>query len=192
MIGDRPTAAPGGTGIAHEPKPLRQIWWLLLLFGLLSLVAGLLAFVYPDITLLAVGLILGINVLFLGAFELADALVRPGDTANRVLGVLVGVLGVIAGIVILRRPGESLLALVLAAGIWLILSGILQLAGTIAEPGGRGPRLLAGLVDLVVGIVILVVPDIGLRTFAILVGIGFVVRGLLWLFAASLLRRIAV
>jgi uncharacterized membrane protein HdeD (DUF308 family) len=192
MIGDRSTTASGGTGLTQEPKPLRQIWWLMLFFGLLSLVAGVLAFVYPGITLLAVALILGITVLFLGAFELVDALVRPGDTASRLLGVLVGVLGVIAGIVILRRPGESLLALVLAAGIWLILSGILELAGAIVEPGARGLRMLSAVVDLVVGIIILAVPDIGLRTFAILVGIGFVVRGLLWLFAASLVRRISV
>jgi uncharacterized membrane protein HdeD (DUF308 family) len=190
MVVDRPTAATGRTGLAVELRPVRQVWWLVLLFGVLSLLAGLLAFVYPDITLLAVALILGINLLFVGAFELADALIRPGDTATRVLGVLVGVLGVIAGIVILRRPGESLLALVLAAGIWLILSGILELAAAIVEPSGRGLRLLSALVDVLVGCIVLAVPNIGLRTFAILVGIGFLVRGALWLFAASLLRRL--
>lgn len=41
-------------------------WWVVALLGALSIVAGILALAYPDITLLILGLIVGINLVFIG------------------------------------------------------------------------------------------------------------------------------
>jgi uncharacterized membrane protein HdeD (DUF308 family) len=45
--------------------------------------------------------------------------------------VVLGVLGILAGIVIVRRPGETLLVLVIAAGLWLVLSSAVQIIGAL-------------------------------------------------------------
>ena len=83
------------------------------------------AIVYPDVTLLAVGIIFGFYLLLAGVFELVEAIV--GDPASRALSAIVGVVALIAGLICLRRPGDSLLALVVVLGAYLIVTGVARL-----------------------------------------------------------------
>jgi uncharacterized membrane protein HdeD (DUF308 family) len=62
-------------------------WWMIAILGVVSIVAGVLALVYPDITLLAMGLIFGIYLLMAGVFEIVEAIV--GDPASRALTAIV-------------------------------------------------------------------------------------------------------
>src|SRR6185295_1509630 len=98
----------------------RRSGGVLIAVGAISLVAGILALVYPGITLLALALIAGLNLLVLGALGIAEAFIGGGDTPARVLRVVLGLLGVIAGIVVMRRPGESLLAVIVILGAWFV------------------------------------------------------------------------
>ena len=97
-----------------DAAQIAKEWWMLAVLGVASLVCGVLAIVYPDITLLAVGIIFGFYLLLAGVFELVEAIV--GDVASRALSAIVGVVALIAGLVCLRRPGESLLALIAVLG----------------------------------------------------------------------------
>ena len=98
-------------------------------------------------TLLALALIAGINLLLLGALSLVDSFSDDGDTGARVLAAVLGLLGIMAGLVVMRRPGESLLAVLLVLGIWLVVTGIVDLVRAFANareprapPAGRGRR----------------------------------------------------
>ncbi len=46
---------------------------------------------------------------------------------------LLGLLGIMAGLVVMRRPGESLLAVLLVLGIWLVVTGIVDLVRAFAN-----------------------------------------------------------
>src|SRR5215217_3099102 len=162
------------------PDPLKTVHssgWLLIVVGAVSIVAGILALVYPDITLLALGLIAGINVLLLGIVALVDAVAGERGTGARVLVAMLGVLGVLGGIVMMRRPGETILVIILVAGLWLILSGVTEAIVALSEPADRGVRLLAALVDFAIGIAVLALPKVSLATVAVLVAIAFLIRG---------------
>lgn len=162
------------------PEPLAAVHesgWLLIAVGAASIVAGILALVYPDITLLALGLIAGINVLLLGILALVEAVAGDGSAGARILVGMLGVLGVLGGIVMMRRPGETVLVIVLVLGLWLILSGITEAIVALAEPADRGVRLLAALADFAIGILILALPEVSLATVAVLVAIAFLIRG---------------
>src|SRR3954464_8626018 len=141
----------------------RQVGTLLIVAGVIGTIAGILALVYPDLTLLALALIAGINLLLLGAMSLVDAFSSEGDTTTRVLAAVLGLLGIIAGLVVMRRPGESLLAVLLVLGIWLVVTGIVDLVRAFAEVQYRGFRLLTAIVDLVIGGFILALPDESLK-----------------------------
>jgi uncharacterized membrane protein HdeD (DUF308 family) len=167
---------------------LARKWWMLALLGLVSLVAGILAIAYPDITLLAMGLIFGIYLLMAGVFELVEAIV--GDADSRALAAIVGIVGIVAGLVCLRRPGESLLALVVVLGIYLIVIGIAHLVIAFALPEGRGWAIVGALADLVLGILILALPKLSVTTLAILFGISLIVRGAIALVGAFQLRKV--
>lgn len=176
------------------PEPLQAVHssgWLLIAVGAISIVAGILALVYPDITLLALGLIAGINVLLLGILALVDAVTDEGGTGARILVAVLGVLGVLGGIVMMRRPGETVLVIVLVVGLWLILSGITGAIVALMERTDRGVRLFAALVELVIGILILALPKVSLGTVAILVAVAFLVRGAFAVYVGWHVRRTA-
>ena len=134
------------------------------------MIAGLLAIAYPDITLLALALVAGINLMVLGIASLVDAFGGEHDTTVRVLSAIMGLLGMIAGLVVIRHPGESLLAIVVILGVWLIVSGVVDLLPAAANAEGRGMRLLAAVADMVLGVLVLALPKLSLGTLAVLSG----------------------
>src|SRR3954466_7926580 len=115
---------------------LAKEWWLLAVLGVVSLVCGVLAIVYPDVTLLAVGIIFGFYLLMAGVFELVEAIV--GDPASRALSAIGGIVAPIAGLLCLRRPGDSLLAIVVVVGIYLVVTGVARLVRAFASVEHRG------------------------------------------------------
>jgi uncharacterized membrane protein HdeD (DUF308 family) len=163
-------------------------WWMLAVLGLVSLVCGVLAIVYPDVTLLAVGIIFGFYLLMAGVFELVEAIV--GDPASRALSAIVGIVALLAGLICLRRPGDSLLALVVVLGAYLIVTGVARLVRAFASVEHRGWSLLSAVVDLILGILILSWPDESLVTLAVFFGISLIFRGVFALVAAFQLRRL--
>ena len=163
---------------------------ILIAAGVISIIAGILAIAYPDITLLALAIFAGVNLVILSALSLVDAFDSAADSGVRALSAVLGVLGLIAGLVVLRRPGESLLALLLVLGIWLVVSGAVSFFRAFSDVEGRAPRMLVALCEIVLGILILALPDLSLKTVAILAGIGFVLRGALAVYTGFLLRRL--
>ena len=143
--------------------------------GVITVIAGIVAIFYPDVTLLALAIIAGINLLVLGVIGLFEGL--TGDDGSRVLNSILGLIALIAGIVVLRRPGESLLAIVVILGAWFVVSAVVTLIRAIFVREARGIRILGGLIELVFGVLILSLPKLSLGTLAVLAGIAFAVRG---------------
>jgi len=162
---------------AGDRPPIGVPAWAVVACGAISAVAGVLAIAYPKITLLALALISGINLMILGALAVGEAL-GDEDADGKTLRVVLGIVAVLGGIVVLRRPGETLLVLVVALGAWLIVSGLVELVRSLL--GGTERRVLVafgGVIDVALGIVVLALPEISLRTLATIVGIAFVIHG---------------
>jgi uncharacterized membrane protein HdeD (DUF308 family) len=173
-------AAVAGTDVTN-----RRSGGVVVVVGVLSIVAGILAIVYPDLTLLALALIAGINLLLLGILGLVDAVTSDDDAGGtRVLSGVLGLLGV------MRRPGESLLALILILGVWFVVSGLVDAIRALVVPGDRAFRLLVAAFDLALGALILTLPDLSLKTMAVLAGIAFIVRGIFAILIGLRLRKL--
>jgi uncharacterized membrane protein HdeD (DUF308 family) len=168
---------------------LRTVGTLLIVAGVIGAIAGILALAYPDITLLALALIAGINLLLLGVMSLVDAFSGDNDTTTRVLAAVLGLIGIMAGLVVMRRPGESLLAILLVLGIWLVVTGVVDFIRAFTNVEYRALRLLTAIVDIVLGGFILVLPDVSLKTLALLIGIAFVVRGVISIVRGIQIRK---
>jgi uncharacterized membrane protein HdeD (DUF308 family) len=172
-------------------SPVEQIarnWWLFLIVGLISILAGILAIAYPDITLLAVGLFVGISLLFIGIMDIVEAITGPSET--RPMHAIVGVLSVVAGLICLRRPGESLLAIVIVLGIYLVVAGGLGFVRAFANIEDRALRFGLAIIDIILGILILSLPGLSLVTLAILVAISLIAHGVFYCVLAFRLRGV--
>jgi uncharacterized membrane protein HdeD (DUF308 family) len=167
---------------------IAEKWWVFVLLGGIAIVAGVLAIAYPDLTLRALGIILGAYLLVWGVFTLAAAFAPETPAPLSVLRVLVGFVGIVAGLICLVRPGASLLALLIAFSFWFILIGIADLVRAMESSRDRAWIALLGVVSVAAGVIILGNPDIGLTTLALLVGIGLLVRGTLEIIVGLTLR----
>jgi uncharacterized membrane protein HdeD (DUF308 family) len=172
--------------------PDAGMWWLVLILGALSIVAGVLALAYPDITLLVLGLILGIYLVMIGiAWIVLGTTARRLSDGGRVLRIVVGFLGILAGLVCLVRPGAGVLTLLIALSFWFILVGVSDLTRAIETHEDRVISIVLGVVSIAAGVVIVANPDIGLTTLALIAGIGFIVRGSVEVMAAFYIRQLA-
>jgi uncharacterized membrane protein HdeD (DUF308 family) len=172
-------------------SPVQRVatnWWLFLVIGLVSSLAGILAIVYPDITLLAIGIFAGVSLLFLGAMEIVDAIAGAPD--SRALSAIVGVLSMLAGLVCLRRPGESLLAIVVVLGFYLVVAGVIRFIRAFAELENRAMLMALALLDVILGILILSLPKLSLVTLAVLFAISLLARGVFMIVVAFRLRSL--
>jgi uncharacterized membrane protein HdeD (DUF308 family) len=158
-------------------------WWLLVVVGLLSILAGVIILFKPGESLATLAVISGIFLLVDGILELADSLLR--STENRGLVALLGVLTAIVGVLLIRHPIGGIVAVALLIGLWLIAIGVIRFVTAFGEYENRGWHALAGIVELIAGIVIVANPNIGFATLALLVGISFIFNGI----AMSILGR---
>jgi uncharacterized membrane protein HdeD (DUF308 family) len=98
--------------------------WLTLLEGVIGVIAGVIAFVWPGITALALLYVVAAWAIFTGILELVAAIqLRKEITGEFWLG-LGGVLSVIFGVLLFVFPGGGLLSLLWLLGAYAIAFGV--------------------------------------------------------------------
>lgn len=151
--------------------------------GVVTAISGVLILAWPGGTLLAVAVLLGVQLIIGGVLRAVTAFTFDADSvAARILFLLLGVLLVIAGILCLRAPLQTIAILVLLFGISSIVSGALELFHGIT--GGGGWAIASGVVSILVGIIVLSYPVASVATMIWLFGIALVVIGLTEVFGA--------
>jgi uncharacterized membrane protein HdeD (DUF308 family) len=151
-------------------------WWLIVLVGVLSILAGVIVLAEPGNSLATLAVIAGIYLLLDGILELIASFMR--STENRGLMALLGVLTAVIGVLLIRHPISGVTAVALLIGIWLIAMGVIRFVTAFAEFQHRSWHALAGALELIAGTVIVANPNIGYATLAVLVGIGFLLNGI--------------
>ena len=102
-------------------------WGLLLAEGILGILAGVVALVWPDITALAFLYLLAAWAILTGIMELAAPLSFPMSGGRAVLTALTGVVSIVFGVLIAAQPASGLLAVVWLIGIYAIVIGIMYI-----------------------------------------------------------------
>jgi len=154
--------------------------------GVVTLIVGIFLIADPHETLKTLTVIFGILLVLDGIIALLGAIFSRAE--GRGLLAVVGILGLIAGLILIKKPFASLTVLVLIIGIWLIVVGIARLAESASLREGRGMNIFVGIVDIIAGIVFLAWPHIGAATFAVVLGVVFVIRGLLFIAGGFMFR----
>lgn len=113
-------------GIKSYEKSKR--WWVLLLEGLLSVAAGVLAFVIPGITALVLLLLIAAWAIVTGAFEIGAAIQLRKYITGEWLLALAGAASVLFGFALLINPNAGAIAVVWLIGAYAVLFGVLLVA----------------------------------------------------------------
>lgn len=102
-------------------------WWALLLLGICGLAVGILTIVYPLLTTFALIVMIGVNALVSGVFDIVLAIRLRKVIHGEWLLVLNAVISILFGILILVFPAAGTFALVWMIGVYALLTGILLL-----------------------------------------------------------------
>src|SRR5262245_47990372 len=117
------------TTITHSdvpvPRPmlhaLARNWWLVLLRGIAGIVFGVLAFVWPGLTLLTLVLFFGAYALVDGVFALISAFTGGAKPVPSWWLIVVGLAGIAAGLITFLWPGKTAFVLIVFIGAWAIV-----------------------------------------------------------------------
>jgi len=173
---------------ASEFAEISRAWWVLALLGLLGVVAGIIVLAVPSISLATLAVLTGIFLLIDGIVEVTSALVDAEE--NRALIAIFGVITAIAGVILIRHPTHALTAIALLVGLWLLVAGLLRLIRTFSQLGARGASFALAALEMLAGIVIVSSPGIGVTTLALLIGLAFIIRGVMLGATAWALRKL--
>lgn len=183
------TAAPAGFEDRPLLKGLIRNWWALLLRGIAAVVFGILALLWPGLTLLTLTFLWGAYVLIDGVFALWAAIVGKveGVGARWWLGV-VGALGILVGLMALAAPAYTAGVLLTVIAAWAIVIGVLQILGAVRlrkEIEGEWFLIVSGIVSVLFGLAVVFQPVAGalavvwmISLFAILFGVALIALAL--------------
>lgn len=98
------------------------------LLGALEIGVGVYLLRHVTVRLSVFILLLGFAFLIRGIFEIVEGLFHEGPSANRILLIIVGILGALAGVIILMQPVAGGIAFVWILGIYALITGPLMIA----------------------------------------------------------------
>ena len=152
---------------------LRSLSNKLVLRGVAAVIVGLVAVVWPSITI-------GAFVILFAAFAFADAIQQgatafSSEKAGPVAGhLLLGLLDIAAGVVALAWPGITAFVLLIWVAAWAIVTGGVEIgmAFQSGETGGeRAAWAVAGIISMLFGLALFARPTIGALSLAVTFGV---------------------
>jgi uncharacterized membrane protein HdeD (DUF308 family) len=156
-------------------------WRLFLIEGIVLVILGLAAIMLPLIATIAMAIVIGWIFLLSGVVGLLSTF-RMRSAPGFWWSLLSGILGVVAGIVLLRWPLSGAFSLTLVLTLFLMLEGVVSIMFALEhkrELSGRwGVMLVSGVVDLILAAMIYAgLPGTAAWAIGLLVGINMVFGG---------------
>jgi uncharacterized membrane protein HdeD (DUF308 family) len=162
-------------------------WWAVVLRGLVAVGFGLSAFAWPGVTLAVLVMLFGVYALCDGVVSLIAAIMGRRQQEDRWLLALEGIVGIWVGVLTLREPQVTALALVFFVSMWAMATGFLRIAAAIRlrkEISGEFLLGLSGVLSVLFALMLILRPVIGavslvwvIAGYAILLGILLIMLG---------------
>lgn len=165
-----------------QPQPMMPTvagnWWALALRGLAAVLFGMAALFWPGPTV-------AVLIIFFGAYVLVDGILAifagiRGSEGRRWLLLAEGGLGVLAGLIALFSPGVTALVLLYVIAVWAIFTGVIEVITAISlrrEIENEWLMGLSGMISVLFGVALAVLPGFGLLSLMWLIGLYAIVFG---------------
>lgn len=169
-------------------RTLSQNWWLVLMRGVLAILFGLAAFIWPGITLLTLIVIFGVYAIVDGVIAIWTGFSRTREAPRWWMFLIEGLVSLGAGIAALVWPGVATLVLIYIIASWAVFTGILEIVAAVRlrhEITNEWFLALGGVLSIGLGILLFLQPAAGglaivwmIGAYALLFGILLVILGI--------------
>lgn len=116
-----------GVIAAFQGKKTHSDWWWLLLWGILSIITGILTFFWPGLTAFVLLCLIAAWALVTGVFQIITAIKLRKSIQGEGWMILGGILSVLFGIALLAWPIEGVLAVTWLIGIYAFIFGVINI-----------------------------------------------------------------
>jgi uncharacterized membrane protein HdeD (DUF308 family) len=170
---------------------LARNWWLVALRGVIGILFGIGAFVWPGATLAALVIVFGAYVFVDGIFAVVAGIGMRRQLSIWWLIVLEGAAGIVLGLLTFRSPDTTALVLLTIIAAWSIVTGIFEIVTALRIRtliANEWLMILSGVVSIVFGVLLIAQPSAGEIAIVWLLGAYALLFGLLTLMFAFRLR----
>jgi uncharacterized membrane protein HdeD (DUF308 family) len=174
-------------------ESLKRHWWVPVIRGIAAIVFGIIAFVYPGLTVATLVLFFGAWVLIDGIFRVVGAIGHRASDPDWGWHIVIGIIGIIVGLLTFHAPQITALALVIYIAAWALMIGASEIALAVKlrrEIKGEWFLILMGLASIVFAILLLWNPVAGAAAVIWLIAWYAVVLGVLAIFFGFRLRSL--
>ena len=179
------------TADTYDPlQDMKNVWWLLLLLGVVSVALGALLIFWPGQTLTVVTSIFGLFMILSGVVRFFVA-VFDSESDHRWLMVFSGIIGVALGVIVMKNPESVIRIIVLVTAIFWLISGMVDLFRGLTDSAmpDRGLRIALGALTAAFGVAILLWPEPTVLVFAVFAGVYTMFFGVLEIVAAFQIKN---
>jgi uncharacterized membrane protein HdeD (DUF308 family) len=161
---------------------LARSWWLIVLRGVCAVLFGLAAWVWPNLTLMALIFFLGVYLLTDGLLAIIAGLSRYEGSQVWWLLPIEGAIGIVTGTWALLSPGLTAITLLYLIAAWAIVTGMITIIAAIrlrAEIDREVLLALSGVLSVALGMILVIWPGTMILSAIWLLGTYTVTSGLL-------------
>ena len=166
-------------------------WWLFALRGLFAVIFGVLALIWPGLTLQALVLLFGAYALVDGIFAVTAGIVSIGSFKQWWAVLLEGVVGILVGFLTFFSPNITGLVFLYFIAAWAIVTGVFEIVAAIqlrSVISGEWRMVLSGILSILFGVLLFVFPGAGAVSLVWLIGFYAIVFGITLIVLAFRLR----
>jgi uncharacterized membrane protein HdeD (DUF308 family) len=166
-------------------------WWVLALRGVIAVLFGLAAIVWPAIALTVIVLLFGVYALVDGIWAMFLGVIIRREVGHWWVWLLEGLAGVVIGVVVFRWPVITTLVLLYLIAYWGLVTGMFEILAAVQLRKvikGEWLLVLDGILSVLLGAFLAVFPKPGTVVLVWLVGAYAILFGIL-LFAFALRLR---
>ena len=141
---------------------LAHNWWLLALRGLVAIIFGILAFIWPASTLLGLMILFGAFAFVNGILSLMLAAKTPKGYPKVGSLIVGGIVGILAGLLTFVMPGITALGLLILIAAWAIVTGLMEIVAAARLRKiitNEWLLMLAGIASVAFGVILLCNPQ---------------------------------
>lgn len=185
-------AAWGGEARAVLAR-LGQAWGWIVAYGVASVLAGLIAVVWPSATLVVIAIVFAAQLLVAAIYQFVFAFALPKESGwLRALVALLAIVSFAVALYLFGHVGLTLLILAILLGAYWIAQGAIELFLAIEHPELRARTwiVITGILSVVAGGVVVLFPTTSLFFLTIVLGFWLIIFGVMLIVRGWLLRSL--
>lgn len=171
-----------------------KYWWIALVKGIILIILAILIFRHPVSALIGVAIYIGVSLLITGIVQTVISLSIKNAVQGWGWGLAGGLFDIFFAIIFLSNPALTAAALPFVVGFWMIFYGVMTFANSfeVKKEGNSNWWLetVGGLLTIFIGFVISGNILAGTLAITIWMGIGFMLAGIVYVFAAFGLKSL--